>query len=90
MPALMSLKFFAKTSAHLLLTFSFLIAFGCGQKGPLFLPGDPDREQTEISPEQAEKIEALREIIEEKSESDDPQAADDDADEQTPNENDGL
>lgn len=30
-----------------------LLAAGCGQKGPLYLPGDPTSIQTEIPPEPA-------------------------------------
>jgi len=31
-----------------------LILAACGQKGPLYLPGDPSQIQTEIPPEPAE------------------------------------
>ena len=80
-----------RCSPHLLLATLFGLA-GCGQKGPLFLPGDTAAEQTEISAEQAEKIETLRQIVDEKTGSDAPPSADGavdkQADEQTDDETD--
>ena len=37
-----------RCTALIALFFSFVLLAGCGQKGPLFLPGDPNQVQTDL------------------------------------------
>jgi predicted small lipoprotein YifL len=43
-----------KTSNAVLAIGALLLTSACGQKGPLFLPGDPSEIRTEVPPQQAQ------------------------------------
>jgi predicted small lipoprotein YifL len=62
------------TAAYLAALLSTLVFCGCGQKGPLFLPGDRSEMQTELPEPDRESLEDAAEDEDENTHRDTPDA----------------